>query len=298
MIVVVWGGSRWRILADKIISRRADSKYLDERQLTLSYCKNEFIAALAFTIYSGISALFSMLGCLFIDYNEYGLFMNFYISFLPYPDTTLIWLVNYICQFALVSVAAIFMTINFPVGLLLMNQTCLLVDRSLLQVKRLGEAIGNVSKGNEAARRVQQQQRNRSTADKIKIIIEATRQTQEWQGDVQNVMRYNFLSQVVGLSFLVGVALYATTLRPFEAHMIVATASGSLSQFFVFCWMGNRLTTRFEQLTEKLYDTDWYALPMTQQKDLQLIMVMTQNMRSYNGIFYDVNYETFVSVRN
>lgn len=262
----------------------------DERQLTLSYCRYEFLGTGTSIVFSVVCVTAAMLGCLLVDYNEYKLPLSFYIVFLPYPQTTLIWLVNYIYQVVCVAFAATFQFTYFPMSLLIMNQTCLLADKSILQAQIFSDIVGKESKNSSGTKL--------STSDQIKVIIEATRQTQQWLDEVQNLMQYNFLCEVGGLSFMCGAGLFPIALRPFGSLMIIDMVFVCLGQLFVYCWMGNRLTTRIDRLTKKLYDTNWYMLPKKQQKDLQIILLMSQNMRGCNGIFCDMSYETFLRVRN
>lgn len=64
-----------------------------------------------------------------------------------------------------------------------------------------------------------------------------------------------------------------------------------------YCWMGTRLETKIEDLPEALYQSDWYEMNGKERKYLQLIIMMTQNMEGFNGIFVDVNLDTFQSVK-
>lgn len=69
-----------------------------------------------------------------------------------------------------------------------------------------------------------------------------------------------------------------------------------LTQLFIFCWMGDRVTKRIERLIESIYDTNWYKLDIAQQKELQLLLVMAQNMDGYDGIFGSLSLENFQKV--
>lgn len=65
------------------------------------------------------------------------------------------------------------------------------------------------------------------------------------------------------------------------------------SQLLIYCWIG---TTRIEDFTSAIYDTNWYEMDTKQQKYLLLTLEMTQNMQGFNGISSEVNLETFQKV--
>lgn len=69
-----------------------------------------------------------------------------------------------------------------------------------------------------------------------------------------------------------------------------------LSQLFTYCWMGTRVNDRIEQVTAEIYDVKWYLMSTSQQKDILLILIMAENMKGFNGIFNEVNMETFKKV--
>lgn len=263
---------------------------MEDKQLILSYCRDEFILAVTTVAISNGVSLIAVHGFLLIDYklyNDYGLAASFYIVRLSYPESTLIWFPNYFLQGSCAAVEALFRFTYIAMGLLFMHQPCLLVDMSLIQVKRLNDIICNQSTVGDTTK----------VSDQIKIVIEATRQTQEWREEIQNMMRVNFLSEVLGLTFLCGAGLFMISSKPSESLLIITITGLCLCQLFSYCWMGNRFNTRIEELTQKLYGIEWYAMTIKQQKDLQLIIAMSQNMRGYNGIFFGMSFDIFQQVR-
>lgn len=52
-----------------------------------------------------------------------------------------------------------------------------------------------------------------------------------------------------------------------------------------------------EKLSATLQCVRWDRLKPYQRKDLALILVMSQNIRAYHGVFKPVSFETFQAVR-
>lgn len=60
--------------------------------------------------------------------------------------------------------------------------------------------------------------------------------------------------------------------------------------------MGSRLKSKYENLTAALNESDWDEMSGKERKNLQLIILMTQIMKGFNGIFMAVSFETFQTV--
>lgn len=58
-----------------------------------------------------------------------------------------------------------------------------------------------------------------------------------------------------------------------------------LSQLSLYCWLGCRVVDRIEKLAAEVYDIKWYVMKPSQQKSIQLILLMAQNIKGFNGIF-------------
>lgn len=49
-------------------------------------------------------------------------------------------------------------------------------------------------------------------------------------------------------------------------------------------------------LSDSLYDIEWQEMEAKPQRDLQLILLMAQNVKGFDGIFKTVSLETFQKV--
>lgn len=68
---------------------------------------------------------------------------------------------------------------------------------------------------------------------------------------------------------------------------IVVLVLVSMIPFFLFCHFGGNITSRFEDIGDAIYQLEWYELPLDMQRDLKLIIVLSQKrifMRGYGDI--------------
>lgn len=50
----------------------------------------------------------------------------------------------------------------------------------------------------------------------------------------------------------------------------------SFMQMFIICNYGEHVNSEFEELSDTLYECDWYEFPRKLQNDVPLIMLVTQ----------------------
>ena len=60
--------------------------------------------------------------------------------------------------------------------------------------------------------------------------------------------------------------------------------------------LGEQVLGRIGDLSAAIYDVNWYQMRVSDRKSIQLMLVMSQNLRGFNGIFNEVNMETFKTV--
>lgn len=166
------------------------------------------------------------------------------------------------------------------------------------QVKKVGENSREKQgekRGEMAAEKAAEKKdkKRRIITVQLKEIIEMTLQVQDWMSDVQNLLRINFLVEFSVLSFLFCMCIFTVSINFFASMFMLLLMYVVLFQLFVYCYMGTRVTTGIENLAEALYDGEWYLMDIKQQKDLQLILLMVQNMQGYDGVFNAVSLETF-----
>lgn len=257
--------------------------------LTLSYCKREFILAMICISMSFSCSAFGMTSNLFFHVNSYRLPVEFIIVFLPFDGISINWFLNYMLQVVAAISLAIFLYTYFPTTLTIMNHTCLKIDSSILAVEKLNQILENSSKDESSKLKIR---------DQMRSIVEMTTSVQAWHKDAQGLIKYNFLVEFGILSVLLSMCIYKISSNLFGSILMLMTVLVVLSQHFIYCWMGSRVTSKFHKLTSALYDTSWYLMESREQKSLQIIMNMTQNMKGFNGIFKAVSLETFQKVSN
>lgn len=232
-------------------------------------------------------AAFGMTSNLFFHVNSYRLPIGFIIVFLPFDGISINWFLNYMFQVTAAISLAIFLYTYFPTTLIIMNHTCLKIDSSVLAVEKLNEILENSSEDESSEMKI---------IDHMRNIVEMTKSVQAWHNEAQGLIKFNFLVEFGILSVLLSMCIYTISSNLFGSILILMVLLVVLSQYFIYCWMGSRVTSKFHKLTAALYDTSWYLMPYQEQKSLQLVINLTQNMRGFNGIFKTVSLETFQEV--
>lgn len=275
-----------QFLKQIIFNRKSSGTEGDLCRLTTSYCKFEFTAATTWLAFSMGLMVISLTVCLFVDTNDLKLPLYFLILLLPFEGISINWMLNYIFQFVTSLLSAIFIELFFVFNLLIMNHSCFLFDATILLVYQLSPGESGDASSKHAI------------DEKLKTIIEAINQLHDWQKDVQDLTRLNFLVDFTVLAFLFCNCVFTLTENFFGSTVVLFGLVVILSQLFFYCWMGTRVTTRIEKLSAALYDTEWYSMAAEHQKDLQFNLLMTQNMKGFDGIFNELSLATFEKVRN
>lgn len=254
-------------------------------QLTAKYTKTEFIAALLSVLGSSLSPVIVISSNLFFQVNSYRLPFSFYITLLPFHEISFNWFLNYLYQAAFAIFVSLYFFIYYAISLVFINNACLGVDVSRVLVAKLNETLnGDPSK---------------FTIDElIKEIVEYTNRTLLWQKQVQNLMQLNFLVEFSVQSFVICTCIFnLSTGKSGSSIYMFCVVTITLTQLYVYCWMGNRLITRIDSLTAAIYNTNWYLMDVKQQKNLQLIILRAQQMKTFDGIFNTLDLHTFEKVR-
>lgn len=251
--------------------------------LTRSYCEKEYKIASSWVLTSYIASALAVFSNLLV----HQLPVNFYLLALPVDDNSFNWILNYLFQLVMSISSTVYFLNYVPVTLILINHTCLTVDASLLIVEDLNAVLSDNSKPSQNSELI---------SLSLEQIIEMTLRTMEWQKKVQSLMKFNFFVELSFLSFLFCLFIYTLSITFFGSVFILMAMTVMLSELFVYCWIGTKFKTKLEKLTVALYSVDWFAMGAGQQKDLQMILVMTQNIKGFNGVFNSLSLETFQAV--
>lgn len=256
--------------------------------MSVKFCKMEIVGT-----FSLLVTLLIMVPCLmmtmnaFIVPNEYHLPLNFYIIFLPFEEPYgFKWLLNYLYQvMSSYNGVAAYIT-YFPMIMILMNHACWKVDSTLLSV----ESFKKLSDEEDSARH------SEYFRECMSEVIERCMEVIAWQQKIQGILQLNFLLEFTVDSVFFCLSFYTMKANVFESFYISTQLPVILTQIFVYCWTGSKYKSRVEKLSEALYGLKWNDFSPKQRRDLQLTLMMTQNIKGFNGIFNSVDLATFQKV--
>lgn len=267
--------------------RKAITEDDSEWKLALKYCKDEYKACSGCIVFSALGCLIAFTANFFIEVNEYRLPLNFYIISMEDDSLQLKWLFNTILLLGVgVSFSTSF-TVFFPFSLTLMNQVCFRTDIAILSVKNLGGVLDDFDANGTL----------KDASSQLKNIVEMIGKAQHWRKNVHDLLKFYFLLVFTNISIIMCLCIFTLTENVFGSSSMLTGTFLFLGQLFAFCWLGTRVTTRYAELTAALYDVKWHLMEVKQQKELQLIMVMAQNLKGFDGIFSPVNMQTFQQVQ-
>ncbi|XP_025266863.1 odorant receptor Or1-like [Camponotus floridanus] len=86
-------------------------------------------------------------------------------------------------------------------------------------------------------------------------------------------------SQVIFVQFFASILVLCTSLYHLSSHMTITDIISLIIyvlcmfvQIFVYCWAGNEVILKSTGLSEAVYEMDWVLMPISEQKDLLMIM--------------------------
>ena len=267
-------------------------------QLSLKYSKTEFFAVILNIVGSSSVIIFTIFASIPLEFNRYRLIYIFYIIWLPFDGISINWFVNYIYQALVLAFAGTFYLMYFPLILIVVNHCCLGLDILLLDIETLGKIIDSqtdeniIQSTNELS-----VSNNKMFANQLKLIVKTHYDVLKWKNDVRTFMQFTFLADFTLLSLILCMCIYNVIINTSESGIAVVAMILLMWQLFIECWMGNRVIVRIEKLSSVIYGLNWHLIGVEQQKDLQIILIITQNMKGFDGIFKSVSMETFQKVR-
>ncbi|XP_072762244.1 odorant receptor 46a-like isoform X1 [Anoplolepis gracilipes] len=89
----------------------------------------------------------------------------------------------------------------------------------------------------------------------------------------------NIFSQVIFVQFFASILVLCSSLYHLSSHMtitdiatLIVYALCMFVQIFVYCWAGNEVILKSTGLSEAVYQMDWVLMPISERKDLLMIM--------------------------
>lgn len=225
----------------------------------------------------------------FVHVNEFDLPLSFYIIGLPCKQSSTGWIVNYIFQIAAVDLGTVLFLASLTTNLIKMNHCCWGNDILILLIEKLNSSLLNPDKYTEPSHIVKEH---------LKNIIEQSYVVFGFQKTLQDFLRISFFVDFTLLSIIFCLSIFKIVSDPLESLNILLIMIVAFAQLFINCVMGQRVVKGNDEFSASVYDIEWYATKATQRRDLQLILIKTQNMKSFDGIFNSVNMETLQKVKS
>lgn len=214
---------------------------------------------------------------------------NCFLFFMPPDAFSFAWEFNYFFQTFTSFFVITFLMCYVPLPLLLMNQTCWLLDMALLTAEQFNKYL-QISDND-----ICDLERVEKSNVHLKNFVERCQKVVEWRKEVQDLLYWSFNLEFQMQAILLCTAIYLLSLDFFASYMVQDMFLMCLVQIFVYCWMGTRVTSRFDQLSFEI-SKYWYLMPPKQRMVAQMILHWTQNMNGFTGTFKDVSLKTFQAV--
>lgn len=255
-------------------------KDYDHQKLSQKFCKNELICWNIF--YS--EATFAMVSLMFVNVLlNRQLPMDYEIFFLPVKESVFNWIITYIYQFSVTCLGTLFLSFYWPMVLIVMNHSCWMVESAILHIKKVDVSL---SQKNLQLQQVTLKDAIVSFADVI-----------EWQKQARNLLKFDFLLEFSMLSFVICLAAFTVMTKDSDSsyHIFLQLLVSSRLLLY-YSLAGSRVDKHFVKLQRSLYEVEWENLPVTEQNDFKLMLIMAQNIRKFHGIFEPVDLNTFQRV--
>ena len=132
----------------------------------------------------------------------------------------------------------------------------------------------------------------------IKDVVIMMCELMEWKNNLNDVLSFNFLVELSIISVIFAMCLF--TLSSELSNLIITSCFLTLatfSEFFCYCLMGTRISSHIDELTAEIYNVKWYLMTPKQRLDILILLPVTQKMKTFDGIFNEINTTTFQQVK-
>lgn len=253
------------------------------KPMTVNYSRAEFLSTAIICIACLFFEFFGLTGLVLLMPNEFLLPLKVQIIFLPF-DAISVWIFNYAYQIFVCWSAMIFLLGYFYMTLILMNQSCWIVDAAILNAQTVNQKWSS-DEINE-----------RDVREDIKSIVKDSLEIISWMNETRPILEFSFLAEFTLLSSIFCLCIYTFTSNLNESFYVFVAFLLAFLQISVYCWMGSRFKTKVEMLSTAIYNLPWDEVKPNQRVDLQLVLMMTQNIQGFDGVFKPVDLLTFQSV--
>lgn len=215
---------------------------------------------------------------------------NYAMPGFSFDGFSLSWAINYVHQVTLMLSTIAFYLVYFLFTLILMDHSCFKVDCALIHVQTLGNAL---TRGDDLPSHPLQ---FLSIERNLRKVKDAVGEVLVWQEEASDFLKL-ILMTVLGFHCLVlCLAIFALVQNLGAFSMALIFTMVILTELFMFCWMGSRVARRMDDLTKALHGINWDAMTPRHRKDLLMILMMSQRIGSFNGVFRLAELATFQEV--
>lgn len=277
-------------MCDYFICRCLLIKSLEYNHLAAKYVKQDFICAVICTI-ATIVIYATLVGVNVIyGINRYRLPITFYVIFLPFERFSLNWWINFAFQTASIFINALLIFPYIVLNTTLLNEACLEIDIATHDTLKLNLVLNDAHPGALMLGRSLMKK-------KMEKVLNRTLEMLEWNSKIQSLMQLIFAAEFSLLSFLFSMCLYVIESDVLGSFFNICVISLSLSQLFMYCWIGTRIHSKVQKLAAAIYEVNWDLMTVRQRKNFLLILMNVQNVKHLNGVFYELSLKTFQKVR-
>lgn len=241
----------------------------------------------AYAILTTLTMFFTLTGLVLMFPNMYRLPLQFYIVFLPFDGISVNWALNFAYQLIENMMAAFHFICYFSLSLILMHQSCWVIDCAGVIVKRLSSLFECEVDGVD----------HKMVEQNLRDLIKSTLELIDWLNEGQRILQISFLTEITLLSSILCTCLFSFATNPQGSTFALVLTMFGLSQFFIYCWMGSWIQRQIEELQAAIYEVAWHEMTPSERKDLKMVLMMTQNIKGFHGIFKPIELPTFQRVR-
>ena len=120
----------------------------------------------------------------------------------------------------------------------------------------------------------------------------------EWKNKLKRVLRFSFMVELSIISMVFAICIFA--LSSDSSNLIITACFiclGGFSEFFYSCLIGSRVSSHIDDLAAEIYNVKWYLMTPKQRMDILILLPVTQKMKTFDGIFKEINTTTFQQVK-
>lgn len=231
------------------------------------------------------------MGAIFFDSTQNRLPLAFYILGLTVDGSfSANWAINFGFQVLVLIVNSSFFSAYLPMTMILMNHSCWIIDFAQETVSDLNNELVCPGIGLIAT------SKSEPIQEKLKKVVDATCDVIEWQRKAQKLLELSFLMEFSLLSIVLCMSLTSLHNDLSDSLSVGPILNVCIAQLFVYCWIGSRINSRFDLLSNSLFGINWERLHGNQRNVVQLLLLMCQNLKGFNGVFKKVDLSTFQKV--